>query len=98
MDNINDFLKLILFDHKDVDLGSPKLHVTKFFNQSRFRKNVVILAFKRAEMAGGQILLPPPPPPSPGRVILIPIPGRGLKLVLSYFLQLALHPMPLCAL
>ena len=54
------FWKLILFDHEDIDLGSPKLHVTKFFNQSTFRKNVEILAFVRAEMARGTDSAPTP--------------------------------------
>ena len=85
---------MILFDHKDIDL--PKWHVTKLFNQSTFRKNVVILAFIRAEMAGrGGHILPPPPSRTSNSE---PHYWSRIKARSELFLQLALNTTPLCAL
>ena len=63
------------FDLEDIDLGSPKLHTVDILSQTTSHKNLVILAFIEAELVGGWQILPPPPP---GRVVLNPIPGRGL--------------------
>ena len=47
----------------------------------------MIIAFIGAELAGGQIL-----PPAPLRVILNPIPGRGLRDVFGvFYVQFALQ-------
>ena len=40
------------------DLGSPKLYAILFFSKSIFHKNLAILAFIGAELAGEQILHP----------------------------------------
>ena len=69
-------MKLDFLDLKDIDLGSPKLHIIEIFSQPTSHKNLVILAFIGAELAGGGQILPPP---LPVRVILDPIPGRGLS-------------------
>ena len=58
----------------------------EIFSQSTSHKNLMILAVKGAELEGGQIS-----PPFPVRVILDPIPGRGLILTFTLFL-------PLCSL
>ena len=71
------FWNLNLFDLEDIDLGSPKLHAIETFNHTTFHKNLVILAFIGAELVGRGQILPAPPPPV--RVILNPIPGRGLS-------------------
>ena len=49
------------------------MHTTKIFGQTMSRKHLVILAFIEAEFPGGTDSAP-----LPGRVILKPIPGRGL--------------------
>ena len=57
-DNICDFL--FDFFPEDIDLGSLKVHDIEIFNQTTFYKKLAILAFKGAELAGGQILPPSP--------------------------------------
>ena len=54
------FFKFEFFDLADIDLGPPKLHVSEIFDQTTFHKNLVILTFIGAELAGGggQILPP----------------------------------------
>ena len=66
-------MKFVFFYLEHIVLGSQKLHMTEIFSHPTFHKNLVILAFIGAELAGGQIL-----PPLPVHVILDPIPGRGL--------------------
>ena len=68
-------------DLEGIDLGSPKLHAIEIFNQATFHKNSVILAFIGAELAGGGTDSPPPLV----RVILNPIPGRGLNCEWEFF-------------
>ena len=73
--NLRKFYEIRIFDLEGIDLGSPKLHVSETFDQSTFHKNLMILAIIGAELSGvGQIL-----PPLPWRIILDPIPARGLK-------------------
>ena len=55
------------------------MHTIEIFSQTTFHKNLAILSFKGAELAGRGKILPPPPP---GRVILNPIPGRGFRLLI----------------
>ena len=69
------FSNLIYFYLEDIDLGSRKLHVIEIFYQTTFPKNLVILAFIGAELAGGHRFCPPT---LPWRLILDPIQGRGL--------------------
>ena len=64
-----------LFDLGDIDLGSPKLQEIEIFSQTTAHKNLVILAFIGAELAGGGA----DSAPLPVHVILDPIPGRGLN-------------------
>ena len=48
-----DFFYWNLFDPEDIDLGSQKSHTIEIFSQTTFLKNLVILAFTGAELAGG---------------------------------------------
>ena len=73
--NLGKYLIDEFFDLEDIDVGSPNLQAIETYSHTTSHKNSVILAFVGAELAGGQIL----PPPLPGRVILDPIPGRGLS-------------------
>ena len=68
--------KFDFFYLEDIDLRSPKSHTIEIFSQDTSHKKMVILAFIGAELAGGGAFLPPP---LPGRVILNPIRGRGLR-------------------
>ena len=71
------FLNFIFFYLEDIDLGSPKLHVIEIFNQPTFyKKNLVILAFIGAELAGRADSAPLP---LPWRVLLNLIPRLGLS-------------------
>ena len=56
------FFHLNLFDLEDIDLWAAKLHAVDFFSQTPSHKNLVILTFIVAEMAGGGRILPPPFP------------------------------------
>ena len=82
-------------DPEDIHLRSPKLHAIEFFNHATSHKDVMILAFIGAELAGGAESAP-----LPGRVILNPIPGRGLTWSDSFALaeRTALLPCRPCPL
>ena len=58
---IRSFLKLVFLDLEDIDLGSPELPMIEIFSQPTSHKNLVILAFIGAELAGAGQILPPPP-------------------------------------
>ena len=73
--NLRKFLIYDFFDSEDIDLGSPNLQAVEIFSHTTSHKNLVILAFIGAELAGGGGA---DSAPLPGRVILDPIPGRGL--------------------
>ena len=65
---------MIFYDLQDIDPGSPNLHAIEIFSHTISHKNLVLLAFIGAELAGRADSAPP----LPGRVILNPITGRGL--------------------
>ena len=48
------FFKCDFLGLEDIDLGSLKLHVIEIFNQTTFHKNLAVLAFIEAELAGGR--------------------------------------------
>ena len=78
LQNLGICFEIYFFDVEDIDIWSPKLHAIQIFDQTTSHTDLVILAFIGADLAGGggQILSP-----LPGRVILNPISGRGLKSV-----------------
>ena len=71
---IKENFEIYFFLLEDIAIGSPTSHMMDIFSQPTYHKNLMILAFIGAELAGGQIL-----PPLPLRVILDPIPGRGIS-------------------
>ena len=50
--NLGFFSNSNLFDIEDIDLVSPKLHTIETFSQTASHKNLVILAFIGAALAG----------------------------------------------
>ena len=60
--NLRFLFKFDFFYLEDIDLGSPKLLVLEIFDQTTFHKNLVILAFIGAELAGGADSAPHPQP------------------------------------
>ena len=62
------------FDHENIDLGSPNLHLKELLYGPTYPPNFVFLAHTGAEIAGGGVT-DSTPPPLPGRVILRPSPG-----------------------
>ena len=74
--SLGKFLIYDFFDLENIDLGSPNLHAIEIFSHTTSHKKLVILAFIRAELAGGGRFCPPS---LPGHVILNPIRLRGLK-------------------
>ena len=63
------------FDLKNIDLGSPNLHLEEFLYGPTYPPNFVFLVLTGAEIAGEADSAPPPP----GRVILRPSPGSVLS-------------------
>ena len=72
--------EILFFYPEDIDQGSPKFHMIEIFSQPTSHKDLVILAFIEAELAGGRFC----PPPLPVRLILDPILGRGLTFALVW--------------
>ena len=53
---------MIFFYLQDIDLGSPNLHAIEVYSHTTYHKNLVILAFIGAELAGGEGRFCPLPP------------------------------------